>query len=242
MEVRVNQTDVVLLLPGFLGFGQLGELPYFDPRVLAILRTTLHQGLPERRLAVHVCETLPTSSLEARQAALKATLEAAAALYVKPRFHLVGHSTGGVDARLMAALPASSSAIEAVRSVVCLCTPHHGTHLADDPIARVLAGAKLRLRPRDWMTLIDLIQAIPSLVNDIRVSLLAAMSDWRRVMHFIKEVMRTRVLIHQLTPAHMAKIHLPLRKGVELRSVVVVAPEQEKDESDPVFELLDRRI
>jgi hypothetical protein len=87
-------------------------------------------------LRQHVVRTLPTASLRERAARLLEEMARVQAAEPGPA-HIVGHSSGGLDARLVVT-PAVSlpGGIEPeplaarVRSVVTLATPHHGTPLA----------------------------------------------------------------------------------------------------------------
>src|SRR5262245_3219598 len=92
----------VLLIPGFFGFGRLGDISYF-----AGVTTFLENALLARGLEAKVVEvvTPPTSSIRQRAARV---LEALALVAEAPGdIHLVGHSTGGLDARLAIAQTAA---------------------------------------------------------------------------------------------------------------------------------------
>ena len=120
----------VLLVPGFFGFATLGEFAYF-----AHVRDYLAEALPARgvRGEVEVVHTIPSASLDRRAALLaedadRLLARAAGALSI------VGHSSGGLDARLLvspeAKLPTQADVercARAVRAVVTVSTPHHGT-------------------------------------------------------------------------------------------------------------------
>ena len=123
----------LLLVPGFFGFAGHGDLAYFAhvQEFLAGVGPAL--GLDG---TVRVVETEPTASLP-RRAALLA--EAACALCDEAggEISIVGHSSGGLDARLLltpgASLPTPvdvERCARRVRALVTLSTPHHGTPLA----------------------------------------------------------------------------------------------------------------
>lgn len=122
----------LILVPGFLGFQRLGTMSYFV-KVEGVL-TTLGERLRED-VEVHAMRTLPTGTLGARAAKLA---EFVAGLPDDGGdVHLLGHSTGGLDARLFlspgASLPTTvdvGAAASRVRSVVSIAAPHHGTPLA----------------------------------------------------------------------------------------------------------------
>ncbi len=124
----------VLLVPGFFGFATLGEFAYF-----AHVRDFLAEALPGLGVTgeVEVVHTIPAASLS-RRAALLA--ESAARLLERgpATLSVVGHSSGGLDARLLvtpeARLPTAvdvERCARAVRAVVTVATPHRGTPLAN---------------------------------------------------------------------------------------------------------------
>lgn len=134
--------DVVVLIPGFFGFGRLGDFFYFADRVQATLRGALEARLG-RAIPVLSIASEPASSLAARQQALLTQLRRVDLLLEGPaRYHLVGHSAGGVDADLLTmAQPLAagltwndcdSHGIRArVRSITTISAPHYGTNLSN---------------------------------------------------------------------------------------------------------------
>jgi pimeloyl-ACP methyl ester carboxylesterase len=100
---RMEAPDLVLLVPGFLGFSRFGGFYYFAERVVAALRGLLEEALGYP-VPVVPCTTLPTGRLVKRQVRLIETLKAFCGerLSGVERIHVVGHSTGGVDAQLLA--------------------------------------------------------------------------------------------------------------------------------------------
>ncbi len=128
----MKRRPIILLCPGFLGFQKLGHLPYFPGVETALRRALQREGMVAD---VASLANLPTSSLDLRAARLAERIHAAAE--DASDIHLVGHSTGGLDCRLIAAagttLPTKidGEALAArIRSVVTVSTPHHGTPLA----------------------------------------------------------------------------------------------------------------
>jgi len=118
--------------PGMFGFARLASYDYFghvDRALQARFRDAGHV------LETHVSDALPTESVRRRSARL-AELIARTSKGEEP-IHLVGHSTGGLDARLVASpsvrLPIAEDALEwlpRLRSVTTMNTPHYGTPLA----------------------------------------------------------------------------------------------------------------
>lgn len=125
---------MVFLVPGFFGFTQLGTLNYFH-RVSDVLEEHLRRrGL---RATVRETSTLPTSSIRRRARSLAREVEEAGGLEAE-HLHFVGHSTGGLDLRMMLCPTVDRgggsvrrAVQERTRTAVCLATPHFGTPLAD---------------------------------------------------------------------------------------------------------------
>jgi hypothetical protein len=122
--------------PGMFGFGRLASYDYFVHLERALATRLRSFGVEAE---MHVVQVAPTASI--RRRALKLTEEVAStcgdgAEEAGP-IHLIGHSTGGLDARLVAspsvslAVPAAKLAWRArLASVTTLNTPHYGTPLA----------------------------------------------------------------------------------------------------------------
>lgn len=93
--MQSDRTHHVYLVPGFLGFVNLGRISYFGH---------VQRELGERfaalgfRARIHLSRTPPTASLPERAARLAETISRTA-----PRsdaaLHLIGHSSGGLDVR-----------------------------------------------------------------------------------------------------------------------------------------------
>jgi len=121
--------------PGMFGFGRLASYDYF---------THLERSLSERLRAAgdevetHVAQVSPTASIRRRAAKLAELV--ASTCDVHPDggpIHLIGHSTGGLDARLVAS-PCVRLGVAAetlawrgrLASITTINTPHLGTPLA----------------------------------------------------------------------------------------------------------------
>ena len=132
---RVPTPHHVFLIPGFFGFENLGDLAYFAHARDALIEWCRQSDVEVR---VHTVSTLPTASLRTRARAVVNKMAAALAEAGDDGpVHLVGHSSGGLDARLVVtpdvALPEGPDPeplAARVRSVVTLSTPHYGTPLA----------------------------------------------------------------------------------------------------------------
>jgi len=121
----------VYLSPGLFGFNQIGAYAYFRH---------LERGLGKRFAAagrearMHLVEAAPTASI--RRRALTLTAEMTRSVQEDDVVHLLGHSTGGLDARLIACKTSTFNDPKLVqlrpqiRSVTTMNTPHYGTPLA----------------------------------------------------------------------------------------------------------------
>lgn len=120
------------LAPGMFGFGRLASIDYFAHVERALTERFRAAGT---EVEIHVANVLPTASVR-RRAATLAELIAQTCGEDGP-IHLLGHSTGGLDVRLLAspgsALHAPADAarwLPRLRSVTMMNTPHYGTPLA----------------------------------------------------------------------------------------------------------------
>lgn len=215
----------VLLVPGFFGFANLGDFAYFGHVKDILSEVGPGLGLDGE---VGVVRTEPTSSLPRRAALL---CEAISELLDRApgTVSIVGHSSGGLDARLVLApgvtLPTPADAercASAVRSVVTVATPHHGTPLAQffggmlgQQVLRVLSLATIyvlrtgRLPISVALRLARLLRrpsSVPSGVLDqIFLQLLGDFEGDRRqaVESFLSGVRSDQGLVGQISPAGM---------------------------------------
>lgn len=120
----------VYLIPGLFGFGKLAGYDYFEHLERALGERFERAG---QTLRITVVSAPPTASIPFRAGILAQQLAKAADHEL---IHLIGHSTGGLDARLLLSPGARLSVAIArerlaqVRSVVTINTPHYGTPLA----------------------------------------------------------------------------------------------------------------
>jgi triacylglycerol lipase len=123
----------VYFVPGMFGFGTLAGYDYFSH-----VRFALEQRFADAGLRVS-CEDVPsppTSSLRLRARVLARTVAQSAGDGGGP-IHLIGHSTGGLDLRLLLS-PGTQLGLDSetvawlprVRTAVSLNAPHYGTPLA----------------------------------------------------------------------------------------------------------------
>lgn len=124
----------VYLVPGFFGFSQLGSLSYFH-RVDDVLGAALR----ERGLDADVVElsTAPTASIRRRAIKVLRDVQQTGGL-TADSISFVGHSTGGLDVRLLLSpgvrLVAGDDEEEVgqrTTAALSLATPHFGTPIAN---------------------------------------------------------------------------------------------------------------
>jgi triacylglycerol lipase len=215
----------IVLVPGFFGFGSLGELTYFIG-----VREALERAFAAQGLDVEVVEvpTLPTASIRTRAARVQETLARVAASG-PGLIHIVGHSTGGLDARLAIAPTASLptdvefDAHERLRTLVSVNTPHFGTPLASFfgsaagyPLLRLLAALSVGALRRGHLPLAlgfrlgrmftradDVLGLKGTIADQFLDDVIADFSPARRaeLIAFIENVSSDQSLIFQLTAA-----------------------------------------
>lgn len=239
----------IYLVPGFLGFANLGRITYFGHvrRILdarfAALGCAAH---------VHIVRTPPTASLPARAARLAEVIDATAPRGEAP-LHLIGHSSGGLDVRLFTApgvgLPTAVD-VEAlaarVRTVVTVSTPHHGTPLASFfttlrgqqllqllslNTIYVLEFGHLPITALLWMA--SLVMSFSRFVSNSQLldelfgRLLEDFSVGRRraVRALLRDVVSDQALMLQLTPEAMEVFNASVlnRPGIQYGAVVAQA-------------------
>jgi triacylglycerol lipase len=219
----VSSPHHIVLVPGFFGFANLGDFTYFG-HVSDLLR---ERGPPLGiEGEVEVVLTEPTASLTRRAAILCETVSRL--LDRSPgRVSLIGHSSGGLDVRLLCTpgvtLPTDAEperCARAVRALVTVSTPHHGTPLAQT-FSSLLGQQLLRLLSLTTISalrtgriplsavlrlagLLRFGKTPPSGVLDqLYKQLLADFSGERRraVEAFLTDVRSDQGLLGQLTPA-----------------------------------------
>lgn len=121
----------VYFSPGMFGFGKLGSYTYFAHVEREL---TVRFAAAGHELVSHVIEDLPTASIRRRSTRLAEVVQRTAV--DSDPIHLLGHSTGGLDARLVASpsttsIPAAELAwLPRLRTITTMNTPHYGTPLA----------------------------------------------------------------------------------------------------------------
>lgn len=214
----------IYLVPGFFGFSNLGGITYFHH-----VREALEDEFERRgqKVRAHGVATLPTASIRRRTVRLAEQIEATAG--DEGAIHLIGHSTGGLDTRLLATPEVNldtevdtATLGERIESVVTVSTPHLGTPIAS--IFNSLFGQRIlwllslgtiytlrfgRLPLKVLFELIGVMTRIDrklGLENTIRSQihreLLSDFGDERgaEINEFLSNIRKDRSVIAQLTP------------------------------------------
>ncbi|HQR10362.1 MAG TPA: hypothetical protein PLW68_03450 [Casimicrobiaceae bacterium] len=127
-------TRLVFLVPGFFGFTSVGAVSYFED-----VERTLGQALDEHGIDARIvrCMTQPTASITRRADVLRRQVLRHGGLRAR-ELHFIGHSTGGLDVRMLLTPGVKISRGDSAeriarltRTAVSVTTPHHGTPLAN---------------------------------------------------------------------------------------------------------------
>lgn len=125
---------LVFLVPGFFGFTSAGAVSYFERVEQTLVEALRRHGAPAR---VVRCRTQPTASIPRRVDELRRQVLAHGGLKAG-ELHFVGHSTGGLDMRMLLTPGVKISRGDSedriaglTRSAISVATPHHGTPLAN---------------------------------------------------------------------------------------------------------------
>jgi triacylglycerol lipase len=237
----------VYLVPGFFGFANLGDLNYFGHVREFLPSAFARHGLP---LHVDVVATRPTASLPRRAERVLSTIAQTLHDDAGP-VHLVGHSSGGLDVRLLlcpgVALPTDLDVerwVRQVRTAITVATPHHGTPLAafftsllGRQVLRALSLSTiylLRFGRLPIAALLELGAAIArvdgliglnsALLDQLYDQLLADFSPERRqaLAKFFGEMEGDQALLTQLTPEAMEMFDACARLRPGVRAASVV--------------------
>jgi triacylglycerol esterase/lipase EstA (alpha/beta hydrolase family) len=125
---------IVYLVPGFFGFTSLGTLNYFRGVAEFLEEEMARLGHKARVVA---CATEPTGSIRRRADHLLQHVLDTGGLEAR-ELHFVGHSTGGLDVRLLLSPGVrlrddgnEDEVIRRTRTAITVSTPHSGTPLAN---------------------------------------------------------------------------------------------------------------
>ncbi|HEX6245467.1 MAG TPA: hypothetical protein VFZ61_31305 [Polyangiales bacterium] len=233
----MNYSDIVVLVPGFLGFSRVGGYYYFADRASAAIRAALESQLGRPVPVIPAC-TLPTDHLAQRQVELVDQLtRITSRIGGVRRIHLVGHSVGGVDAQLLTCdrpLGSDRWTVEAkqltdkIATLVSIAAPHHGTCLADAPIAALLADPlrHLQVLPALAVPLANLVRLIAT-QTDSPVIASYMLRNLPESSRFLWNIVMHRGLITDISPRAMAAVraHSPCSKKPFTRCYVTAVPD-----------------
>ena len=232
--------EVALFVPGFFGFGAFGHpdrplIEYFARVEDALLRAHVRP----LRFAVH--QPPPAGSLEERVESLRGKLGELIASGAS-RVHLVGHSTGGVDARLLANHQYGAVAPQ-IATVTTISAPFKGT-----PLARRIGRAAWLAMPALWfgsilasrgrLRLAGQLATVFNLLKQLTLQRPTPTDEWiaqladvdgdtaHQIRRFLQDVSRDHALVGDLTPEWMGELNRKLEGGdhPHLASFVSVAP------------------
>lgn len=237
----------VYLIPGFFGFANFGDLRYFGH--VEELLTAQFAALGRNHQVIRV-DTLPAASIARRTAKLREILvETAAGDH--DAIHLVGHSTGALDARRLLdpdrTRDVDDDVVKRVKSVVSISGAHRGTPLATSfrgafgkdllKLLGLLTVHTIRLGPISVGTALgaaavlslfdNVVGAKTHLIDQIDEQILADFSDEKRAVleAFFEELAKDQGLLDELGP-EMAR-HFDKqtrdRDGVKYGCIVTMA-------------------
>ncbi len=232
-----------MLVPGLFGFAKLGGFDYF---------MHVEEALANRFIEADAsCEFVlvsspPTGSIVYRTQVLMDTIQKSCGDDAGP-IHLVGHSTGGLDIRLLSspsAWPEPPAWLGRVRTVTSISTPHYGTPLAH--FLTTMAGTRL-LEALSLLTYITLRAGGPPLtilapliaalgradqllglelktlerVTELLVSFVAEEGQ-AEILEWFQGIHRDQGAIIQLTPESMDIFNVGIEDNPKLRYGCVV--------------------
>ncbi|MFW2387072.1 MAG: esterase/lipase family protein [Polyangiales bacterium] len=166
----------IVLVPGLFGFAKLGGFDYFMHVEEALASRFMERGADCEFVLV---SSPPTGSIVHRTQVLMDAIQQSCADDAGA-IHLLGHSTGGLDVRLLAspsAWPDLPDWFDRVRTVTSIATPHYGTPLAY--FLTTMAGTRL-LEALSLLTYVTLRAGGPPLT--ILAPLIAALGRVDRVV------------------------------------------------------------
>jgi hypothetical protein len=212
----MNYENAVVLIPGFLGFGRLGNFYYFADRVAAYLRGAAESGFGTPTPVLGL-SSVPAGSLAQRQKFLLSKLAHADRILARPaRYHLVGHSAGGVDAEVLRAdsplenTPWTDIDPNDVRAriatITTISSPHYGTYLADSGVVGLLRNPVRHLTSIPQASAIAL--QLAKLAIDrpvIHEALIAGVQGWSDSARLILSLLTDEKLLKDLRPDSMEK-------------------------------------
>ncbi|NOU32859.1 MAG: hypothetical protein HOO96_33560 [Polyangiaceae bacterium] len=218
--------DRIYFVPGMFGFGKLGSYDYFGHLAKGLTARLRKAG---REVVTHTVEVPPTASIR-RRAARFADLVARTAGEDDGAIHLVGHSTGGLDVRLLASpsahIPVDARALDwlpRLRSVTTLNAPHYGTPLAS--FFATVSGQRM-LYALSALTVVALTIGAPPLAAASALMLAVGRGDRSNSVDVGIVDRTTDAILRVLDPAQSQEVRDYLRAITEDQGAVIqLSPE-----------------
>ncbi len=239
----------IYLVPGFFGFVRLGALNYFH-RVIGALDGALRKRNVEAKIIE--CRTQPTGSIKNQADRLMQEVLDSGGLDAD-QIHFVGHSTGGLNARLLVTpgVRLRDTRVEETigkktQSVITVATPHYGTPLASfftsfqgRNILQMLTLLATTTQGRRTIFLIsrllgavaridDMLGRDQTFLDDLSERLLEKLTldPHDPIWQFLREISLDQGAIIQLTPEamHIFNAAVTDRPGVSYRCLLTAAP------------------
>jgi len=243
-------TRLVFLVPGFFGFTSVGAVSYFEDVEQALGRALRRRGVEARIVR---CRAQPTASIPRRADVLRRQVLRSGGLKAR-ELHFVGHSTGGLDVRMLltpGVKIASDDSEERIarltRTAITVTTPHHGTPLANhfitvhgQTLLLILSALATSGQGRGAILAAAKAIALVARVDDwlgrtktpldrIAESLLRKIRFDRRdpVWNYLGEIERDQGAVLQLTPEGIELFDAAVsdRAGIDYGCVVAGVPE-----------------
>jgi hypothetical protein len=239
----------IYLVPGFFGFTRLGAINYFNG-----VSAALESGLRQQGIEGNIieCATQPTGSITHQAARLVDEIVNSGGLEAD-EIHFVGHSTGGLDVRLLVSPGVKvrggrdeSRIGDLTRSVITMATPHYGTPLANfftsvngRAILQILTILATSRQGRATIFLVSrLLGMMARLEGSVRLdqTFLMELSDKLLdkltldpkdpIWQYLREIASDQGAIIQLTPegAHLFNAAATDRPGVGYFSLLTMTP------------------
>lgn len=245
-------TQTVVLVPGFLGFDHFGNFTYFADRFVAGLSMALKLLGGVERYRVVAVPSIPIGSLAARQQKLIESLHRIADRLKREghtisRWHLVGHSTGGLDASFLTRTQAlshpggrrrpsefdpsaSPDPPQPIASVTTIAAPFYGSTLALCDVAQVTEFGVRKVSPR------ALQQAASGLLNAVsgsrqsRIPFALGVLSGRNQVNFLYDLLLADGLAVDLRPDAASKLtETDNQTDVPHFSIATIAPAPASD-------------
>jgi len=250
MQNAAMATRLVFLVAGFFGFTSVGAVSYFE-RVEHVLGVSLRRRGVDARIIR--CKTQPTASIPRRADELRRQVLRRGGLQAS-ELHFIGHSTGGLDVRMLLTPGVKISRgnseeriARLTKTAISVVTPHHGTPLANHFVTvqgqtLLLVLSALATSGHGRRTIMAAAKAVAMIarlddwvgqqqgaLDRLAAGLLRRIRFDRRdpVWRYLGEVERDQGAVLQLTPEGIDLFDAAVadRDGIDYGCVVAAVPE-----------------